>query len=396
MNTEIIKKQDDLKGGVNMTIKPPLVSIIGYIVAVLLIFFLVLIVFIARNSDSYSGYYKDVGKIFIPFLFLSVSLLFGIIFSNMVKRTNIALIFYILSSFFVIYAIGISSKEYYHFFDNSSVIGAFCVNIVLLVVFLFLAKKIMQIPLFQHKKLKKQIRPLLDSLNEYCYDGKGTITAYNENVIQLYKKDSRQILSFEYEEKKQKSLKITWKYQSLEKGRITYEKTTPYIFDLKASDQKELARNIIREFEFQNDEVHSKTSFESNLSEKSEKVIEVPTYFSSNNHKRYESGIWTGNDNLGAMRGFQFKNTGNQTYEVSIHILDDSLSNWGDKIQMTPKPMEIISKTTNRIILRGFGKDDFGEKFSDYGVELFFENGAIASVALKLHDRNVDIVYFNQ
>ena len=47
-------------------------------------------------------------------------------------------------------------------------------------------------------------------------------------------------------------------------------------------------------------------------------------------------------------------------------------------------------------ILRGFGYDEFGYPFSDYGVELNFINNKLDNVTLNMYDRNVSINYFNE
>lgn len=134
----------------------------------------------------------------------------------------------------------------------------------------------------------------------------------------------------------------------------------------------------------------------------------IPQYFTSNNHKRYENGVWTGKDNLGAYRGFQFTLldivNGIELYAVSIHILDGSISNFGDNIQMAPKIMLRYSTTDKQVLMRGLENakvgDEFGniriEDFSDYGVELNYTDGKLNNVTLKMFDRNVDINYFNE
>ena len=46
--------------------------------------------------------------------------------------------------------------------------------------------------------------------------------------------------------------------------------------------------------------------------------------------------------------------------------------------------------------IRGFGYDEFGYPFSDYGVELNFINNKLDNVTLNMYDRNVSINYFNE
>lgn len=117
-------------------------------------------------------------------------------------------------------------------------------------------------------------------------------------------------------------------------------------------------------------------------------------YFVSNDHTRYESGQKIEGDSQGALRGIKIfrEPDDNKIYEVSIHILDESLSNWGDKIQMSPKLMKVLNESENEIVLRGI-HDDFDNSFADYGIDLHYENHELTNVTLKLLDRNVDIIY---
>lgn len=134
----------------------------------------------------------------------------------------------------------------------------------------------------------------------------------------------------------------------------------------------------------------------------------IPIKFTSNNHKRYENGVWTGKNNFGAYRGFLFEFIseikGIEIYNVSLHILDGSLSNFGDNVQMAPKIMLRYSITDKQVLMRGLEnariEDEFGniriEDFSDYGVELNYMDGKLDNVTLKMFDRNVSINYFNE
>lgn len=137
-------------------------------------------------------------------------------------------------------------------------------------------------------------------------------------------------------------------------------------------------------------------------------IYVIPQYFTSNNHKRYENGVWTGKNNYGAYRRFHFALldiiSGVELYAVSIHILGEGRSSFGDNIQMTPKIMAKYSITDKQVLMRGLEDakvgDEFGnvrvEDFSDYGVELNYTDGELNNVTLKMVDRNVDINYFNE
>ena len=49
----------------------------------------------------------------------------------------------------------------------------------------------------------------------------------------------------------------------------------------------------------------------------------------------------------------------------------------------------------NQIILRGFGSDQFGSPFSDYGLTINYINNKVDNCILHLLDRNVDIKYLS-
>lgn len=120
-------------------------------------------------------------------------------------------------------------------------------------------------------------------------------------------------------------------------------------------------------------------------------------YFVSNNHTRLENGHAISADNRGALRGVKILQEPDDPglYEVSIHLLDESLSNWGDKVQMAPKPMRLLQEDNSKVILRGEGSDYFGNSFSDYGIVLKYRKSQLTDVILKMFDRNVDIIYHN-
>lgn len=66
----------------------------------------------------------------------------------------------------------------------------------------------------------------------------------------------------------------------------------------------------------------------------------------------------------------------------------------GNNIQMTPKPMRIVNVEGNVVTLRGWGHDNLGGDYSDYGILLLVENNTITRVQLNMYDRGVSIVYF--
>ena len=118
--------------------------------------------------------------------------------------------------------------------------------------------------------------------------------------------------------------------------------------------------------------------------------------FTSNNHIRYNDGIRSTNNNFGAHRGILILPSGNQTFQVSIHVLNSDYSDWGEWIQMEPKQMKLEKKDEIKrtITMRGFGYDIFGEPFSDYGITIHLDqNSKISKIDLNMFDRNVVIEY---
>jgi hypothetical protein len=116
--------------------------------------------------------------------------------------------------------------------------------------------------------------------------------------------------------------------------------------------------------------------------------------FKSSTHSRYENGKKTGTvDDCWRLIHISENKNIKSTYLVTIYILDDSMSHWGDKVQMATKQMKIIYSNTTEIILRGFGADPTGASFQDYGITLRLENNSVTQVALLMHDRNIELHY---
>ena len=129
--------------------------------------------------------------------------------------------------------------------------------------------------------------------------------------------------------------------------------------------------------------------------------------FISKYHQRYESSIPIKEiqksnrtikieENINGCKGYNLvKGDG---YIVTIFNSDENHPLFNN-IQMSPKPMRIISKTNDKIILRGynveamspFGWVDFDG--SDYGLTINLKSGQIENCILHMHDRNIDIVY---
>lgn len=126
--------------------------------------------------------------------------------------------------------------------------------------------------------------------------------------------------------------------------------------------------------------------------------IDLNTHFISDNHIRYNNGVKSDANNKGAYRGILIEEYDddvfgdNKTFLVSIHNLREDNPIFGN-IQMAPKPMKIIKSNDNFIELRGYGYDEMGYPFSDYGIILHLSDDQIEKVTLIMWDRNVRIEY---
>lgn len=131
--------------------------------------------------------------------------------------------------------------------------------------------------------------------------------------------------------------------------------------------------------------------------------------FKSPDHLRYENGKHVSGPHGGAARAVQvepnvngcegYNIQGGEGYIVTVFNLDGNHPVWNSNVQMTPKPMKIISQSSEKIVLRGyqveamspFGWIDFNG--ADYGLSIFLKNGQVDKCTLHMHDRNVDIEY---
>ncbi len=131
--------------------------------------------------------------------------------------------------------------------------------------------------------------------------------------------------------------------------------------------------------------------------------------FNSSDHLRYEGGRQVSGPHGGARRavkvepningceGYNVK--GGIGYIVTIYNLDGNSLIGQNNVQMTPKPMKIITQSSEKIELRGYpiqvispiGWVDFNG--SDYGLTILLKNGNIENCILHMYDRNVDIKY---
>lgn len=125
--------------------------------------------------------------------------------------------------------------------------------------------------------------------------------------------------------------------------------------------------------------------------------------FMSDAHQRFENGNPVmGHQQCGRMITIEANSDGCSGYKlvagdgfiVKIHNMDVNKAN------MSPKPMRLVSKSNDRIELKGylvqaqtpFGWDDFD--LSDYGLTITLLNSTVKKCTLHMFDRNVDIEYY--
>lgn len=120
-----------------------------------------------------------------------------------------------------------------------------------------------------------------------------------------------------------------------------------------------------------------------------------PVKFDSSDHIRYANGIDVSGHNYGCNRQIEIQKNieGGEGYTVTIYNLDGIHPLWGNNVQMAPKQMRIIDVKDNIVSLRGYGYDRMGSQFSDYGIDVCFNDKEMSKIVLKMFDRNIELEY---
>ena len=131
--------------------------------------------------------------------------------------------------------------------------------------------------------------------------------------------------------------------------------------------------------------------------------------FKSSDHLRYENGVHVAGPHGGANRAVKvepningcngYNIQGGDGYIVTIYNLDGMHPAWQNNVQMSPKPMRIVSQSVDKIVLRGypvqamspFGWIDFNGE--DYGLTIYIQDEEVDKCVLHLHDRKIDLEY---
>ena len=137
--------------------------------------------------------------------------------------------------------------------------------------------------------------------------------------------------------------------------------------------------------------------------------MELNFIFKSSDHLRYENGVHVAGPHGGANRAVKvepningcngYNIQGGDGYIVTIYNLDGMHPAWQNNVQMSPKPMRIVSQSVDKIVLRGylvqamspFGWIDFNGE--DYGLTIYIQDEEVDKCVLHLHDRKIDLEY---
>ena len=127
-----------------------------------------------------------------------------------------------------------------------------------------------------------------------------------------------------------------------------------------------------------------------------------PFVFNSDCHQRYEHGSEVmGLQECGRTVRVEKNTHGCSGYKLQpgdgyiVKVFNDDLG----KPNMSDKPMRIVSKTSDKVELRGFpieAQTPFGWQevdYGDYGLTVYYTNGNVSKCVLHMFDRNVDLEY---
>lgn len=129
-------------------------------------------------------------------------------------------------------------------------------------------------------------------------------------------------------------------------------------------------------------------------SEEKDEEIEIDGLeleFHSSDHLRYENGKHVSGPHGGAPRLIKVEpnKSGNTGYTVTMFNTDSGKA----VIQMAPKQMKLVKVDMDKLEFKGYGYDQMGSSFSDYGLTVFLDGQYIEKCILHLLDRGVDIEY---
>jgi hypothetical protein len=126
--------------------------------------------------------------------------------------------------------------------------------------------------------------------------------------------------------------------------------------------------------------------------------MDLDFIFISPDHLRFEHEQHVSGPYGGAARAVKVEPDieGADGYTVTIYNLDGDHPVWRNNIQMAPKRMRLVHQEPQFILLRGYGFDDHGGSFADYGLAIMFGPDGIHSCILQMLDRGVNIIYLKE
>ena len=127
--------------------------------------------------------------------------------------------------------------------------------------------------------------------------------------------------------------------------------------------------------------------------------------FESNSHIRVQNGYRFGLKQLKRIIKIEDNISGDiGKYTLTIYNGDVANPFSGSNVQLSPKPMTVVSKDETKVELRGYGYDKNAilmgvpreqASFADYGITIYYaENGDVKKCVVHWFDRNVDIEYY--
>lgn len=117
--------------------------------------------------------------------------------------------------------------------------------------------------------------------------------------------------------------------------------------------------------------------------------------FISSDHIRYQNGVNVSGHNYDCHRKVRIEKsiTDDEGYTVTIFNEDAIHPVWRNNVQMSPKKMHIVKVTAECIELRGFGFDQMGFPFNNYGMSVYFHENKIVKCVLHMFDRGITLEY---
>ncbi|CAL65931.1 TerB family tellurite resistance protein [Christiangramia forsetii] len=85
---------------------------------------------------------------------------------------------------------------------------------------------------------------------------------------------------------------------------------------------------------------------------------------------------------------------GKKGYSVTSFFINGMSFLWGKKVEMSPKQMEVVQISNNKVLLRGY--DDLnikGEKHSNYSISIFHNHTEVEKIIIHHHNENIDVEY---